>query len=109
MQFETIIFQEAPRQLTLTISRPHRGNSINSTLIHELGAALDLAESWPECRTVVLEGTPGLFCTGMDFHEASTNSERGGKETVRIADYLLLLNRLTLSSKVIVCRLDGKV
>ena len=51
MQFETIVLQETPRLLIVTISRPHRGNSINSTLIRELGVALDLAERLPECRT----------------------------------------------------------
>ena len=109
MQYETIILREAPRQLTVTISRPHQANSINSTLIHELGAVLDLAERMPECRTVVIEGAPGLFCTGMDFQEASTNSEIEVAENVRISDYMLLLKRFTLSAKVIVCRLDGKV
>jgi len=106
MQYETIILQEAPRQLIVTISRPDRGNSINSMLIHELGAVLDLAESMPECRTVVIEGAPGLFCTGMDFQEAS---DIEGTENLRISDYMLLLKRFTLSAKVIICRLDGKV
>jgi polyketide biosynthesis enoyl-CoA hydratase PksH len=109
MQFETIIVQEAPRQLIITISRPHQGNSINSTLIRELGAALDLAERLPECRTVVIEGAPGLFCTGMDFQEVAANSEIETGESVRISEYLRLLKRFTLFSKVIVCRLDGKV
>jgi polyketide biosynthesis enoyl-CoA hydratase PksH len=109
MRFETIIVQETPRKLTATISRPNPGNSINSTLIHELGAALDLAESLPGCRTIVLEGAPGLFCTGMDFQEVAINSDVGAAETVGISEYMLLLKRFTLSSKWIVCRLDGKV
>jgi polyketide biosynthesis enoyl-CoA hydratase PksH len=109
MRFETIIVQETPRKLTATISRPNRGNSINSTLIHELGAALDLAERMPGCSTLVLEGAPGLFCTGMDFREVAANSDAGATETVGISEYMLLLKRFTLSAKVIVCRLDGKV
>src|SRR5271166_3178308 len=109
MQFETIIVQEAPRKLTATISRPNRGNSINSTLIRELGAALDLAERLPGCRTLVLEGAPGLFCTGMDFQEVAANSGVEATETAGISDYMLLLKRFTLCPKVIVCHLDGKV
>jgi polyketide biosynthesis enoyl-CoA hydratase PksH len=107
--FETIICQELPRQLKVRISRPDRGHSINSTLIRELGTALDLAEQLPSCRTVVLDGAPGLFCTGMDFQEAAGASEVETSETVRISEYMLLLKRFTLSSKVIVSRLDGKV
>jgi polyketide biosynthesis enoyl-CoA hydratase PksH len=109
MPFETIIVQEAARKLTVTISRPSRGNSINSTLIRELGAALDLAERLPRCRTLVLEGVPGLFCTGMDFQEVAMNSDVEAAASAGIPEYMLLLKRFTLSSRIIVCRLDGKV
>jgi hypothetical protein len=63
----------------------------------------------PGCRTLVLAGAPGLFCTGMDFQEVATNSDVSATETVGISEYMLLLKRFTLSSKVIVCQLDGKV
>jgi polyketide biosynthesis enoyl-CoA hydratase PksH len=74
-----------------------------------LGAALDLAERTPGCRTVVLAGAPGLFCTGMDFQEAATDAAQEGPEAARISEYMRLLKRFTLSSKVIISRLDGKV
>jgi polyketide biosynthesis enoyl-CoA hydratase PksH len=61
------------------------------------------------CRTVVLAGTPGLFCTGMDFQEAVSEATVKSSETESASAYLRLLKRFTLSSKVIVCRLDGKV
>jgi len=109
MPFETIIVQEGARKLTVTISRPDRGNSINSALISELGAALDLAERMPGCRTLVLEGVPGLFCTGMDFQEVATNSNLGAPEVAGVSGYMMLLKRFTLSPRIIVCRLDGKV
>jgi polyketide biosynthesis enoyl-CoA hydratase PksH len=109
MHFETLIVKESPRQLLVTISRPHRLNSINSTLIQELGAALDLAESRPDCRTVVLAGAPGLFCTGMDFQEVVTAASGKSTEAERISAYMTLLKRFTLSSRVIVGLLDGKV
>jgi polyketide biosynthesis enoyl-CoA hydratase PksH len=78
-------------------------------LIREIGAALDLAEQAADCRTVVLAGTPGLFCTGMDFQEAVTDPAIKSTQSEPISAYLRLLKRFTLSSKVIVCRLDGKV
>ena len=109
MQFETIIVQEAPRKLTATISRPNRGNSINSTLIRELGAALDLAERLPGCRTLVLEGAQVSSVLAWIFTQVAANSGVEATETAGISDYMLLLKRFTLSSKVIVCRLDGKV
>lgn len=109
MNAETLIVTRSPRMMALRISRPDRGNSINAALIRELDAALDAAEKDAECRTVVLEGSPGVFCTGMDFHEAASQPDIASVEAVRIAGYMSLLKRFTTSPKVIVCRLDGKV
>ncbi|MDD2709947.1 MAG: enoyl-CoA hydratase/isomerase [Verrucomicrobiae bacterium] len=106
---QPLIVKKSPRMMTLTISRPERGNSINAALIHEINAALDDAEQTPDCRTVVLEGQPGVFCTGMDFHEASAQPGVAANEAVRIDQYLALLKRFTLSPKIIVSRIDGKV
>ena len=58
---------------------------------------------------MVIAGTPGLFCTGMDFQEAAANAAIKSTESPPISAYLQLLKRFTLTSKVIVCRLDGKV
>jgi 3-carboxymethyl-3-hydroxy-acyl-[acp] dehydratase len=106
---ETLIVKEAPRQLIVTISRPHRANSINATLLHELGDVLDYAEQLENCRTVVLEGAPGLFCTGMDFVEATTLLHHETTENLQSSNYMRVLKRFTLSPRIIVCRLDGKV
>ncbi len=109
LKFETLLAHENGPRLTLTISRPHRANSINSTLIRELGEALDAAESSEHCRIVVLEGSPGVFCTGMDFQETATEPGQSAVESVRAAEYMNLLKRLALCSRIVIARLDGKV
>src|SRR3981081_1023487 len=106
---ENLIVKEAPRQLIVTISRPHRANSINETLLDELTTVLDYAEHLENCRTVVLEGAPGLFCTGMDFVEATTHLHHETAENSQSSNYMRVLKRFTLSPRIIVCRLDGKV
>jgi len=45
----------------------------------------------------------------MDFQEAATDAAQEGPEAARISEYMRLLKRFTLSSKVIISRLDGKV
>src|SRR5690349_967069 len=102
MHFETLIVREVSRQLFVTISRPQHQNSINSTMIRELGAALDLAEGRSDCRTVVLTGSPGLFCTGLDFQEVAAGTGPESARTGQVAAYMNLLKRFTLSSRVIV-------
>lgn len=108
MTFKTLVISENHRQLTARISRPDQANSINSTLLTELHAALDLAEAAPGCRSIVLEGLPGLFCTGMDFHEAAQGNG-ASTDTVGIGEYMRLLKRFTLSPRIVICRVDGRV
>ena len=106
--FKTLVITENHRQVTARIARPDQANSINSTLLSELHMALDLAEAAPDCRTVILEGLPGLFCTGMDFHEAA-EVDAPSTDTVGIREYMRLLKRFTLSPRIVICRVDGRV
>lgn len=108
MAFATLIVKEGSRQLTAQISRPDSANSINSTLIQELHQVLDWAERIPDCRTFVLEGLPGVFCTGLDLRGA-VEGANVASESDQAAEYLRLLKRLTLSPRIVVCRVDGRV
>jgi polyketide biosynthesis enoyl-CoA hydratase PksH len=92
----------------LTICRPDRGNSINARLVRELNDALTDAESDPECRTIVLEGSRDVFCTGMDFEDAMAG-ESDAAEEAGIAGYMRLLRRFLTTPRVIVSLVDGKV
>ena len=107
--WQTIQLRGTGRQMTVTIARPERANSINATLLHELNAALTAAEQSPDCRLFVLEGAPGVFCTGMDFQEAAASTSASSAETVDIAAYMELLKRFTTTSRVVIAKLDGKV
>lgn len=108
MAFATLVVKEGFRQLTAQISRPESANSLNQTVIQELHQALDWAEATPNARTFVLEGLPGVFCTGLDFHDAAQPADivTGSDQA---AEYFRLLKRLTLSPRIVVCRVDGKV
>lgn len=109
MNYETLVVRALPRQRMVTLSRPGRNNSINSGMIRELGSVLDEAEGDPACRMVVIEGAPGVFCTGMDFQEVAGRRDVAAAEAVRISEYMALLRRFTLSPKVVIARVDGRV
>jgi polyketide biosynthesis enoyl-CoA hydratase PksH len=107
MAFATLIVKEGSRQLTAQICRPDNANTLNDALIQELHQALDWAETMPDGRTFVLDGLPGVFCTGLDFHDAGrpANLTSGSDQA---AEYLRLLKRLTISPRIVICRVDGK-
>jgi polyketide biosynthesis enoyl-CoA hydratase PksH len=99
-----------PGLLWATLDRPRQQNTINGAVLAELHAVLDQAERSPDCRLVVLAGTDGVFCTGMDFADASRTdgdstalAERGG------AEFLGLLKRFTTVPRAVVSVVDGRV
>ncbi|HEY1110337.1 MAG TPA: enoyl-CoA hydratase-related protein, partial [Opitutaceae bacterium] len=108
MSFETILVDTTPRVVTITLNRPERNNSINGALLRDIAAALEAAERSATCRAVVLQGRPGLFCTGMDFVEAA-EAQGGARDMMAIDGYMGLLKRFAASPKAIIAKLDGKV
>ena len=108
-RFENLTVETHARTMILSIARSQRQNSINAALIREIGAALDEAERSSRCRLVVLRGEPGCFCTGLDFRETARQADIPAGDTVEIDKFMDLLRRLTLSPKIIVSLVDGKV
>lgn len=93
------------------MDRPARHNAINSEMLREFNDALDMAEADPAIRSVLLEGSPGNFCTGLDLegmlggdegNRASGDMERGVRE------YLALLKRFCATPKFIICQVEGR-
>ena len=70
--------------LTVAIDRVPQQNAINGTLAGGTARGPDEAERPPGCRQVVIRGASGVFCTGMDFADATGSpqsvAERGGAE-----------------------------
>lgn len=108
MSFETILVDATPRVVTITLNRPERNNSISAGLLRDLTAALDAAENSATCRAVILQGRPGLFCTGMDFVEAA-ESKDDARDMMAVEGYMALLKRLAALPKPVIAKLDGKV
>ena len=90
---------DAGKLVTVALHRPEQQNSINALMLRELNDALDRAERSPVCHAFVMEGENGVFSTGMDFAETADGS----------ASYMELLRRFSLSPRIVVAKLDGRV
>lgn len=78
MPYETLEVSLAGGICTARINRPEAGNTINATLVEELGAVVRLCESadhTPPVTILILEGTPEVFCTGGDLETVSATAE----------------------------------
>ncbi|MFM7067603.1 MAG: enoyl-CoA hydratase-related protein [Gammaproteobacteria bacterium] len=60
--------------LVLTLDRPTVRNAINLEMVTELSHQLNLAESNPAVRCVILTGNNGAFCSGGDLGSMGKNS-----------------------------------
>ncbi len=119
MGYNTILVKESIGGLTITLNRLDQQNSINNQLLKEVNEVLDWAEQNPDCRIIILEGQNGIFCTGMDFESASKidsqepalNEIQESSENTESSStlYMTTIKRLTLSPKVIISVVDGRV
>src|SRR5690606_26260180 len=65
----------------LVINRPHRRNSLTADDVGLLRDALETAAADPRTRAVVVEGTCGTLCSGMDLAELSADQQtKGGSD-----------------------------
>lgn len=104
--FSTIQVFMQKAVVTIRLNRPEANNTINDTLISEILCVLDSVEQDTEIIVVVLEGSQDYFCTGMDFQSFSDDPGSLFADADKCYE---LLQRFSLSSKIIVCKVEGKV
>lgn len=107
--YETLIVENKHAYVIITLNRSEQQNSINSTLLDELNQVLDKAEKNPDCRLLVLKGSQGIFCSGMDLKEYMQLSQNREQMYKWATQYMLTLKRLATNTKMVVSAIDGKV
>lgn len=119
MTYDSIGVTPSEMGLTITMNRLQHQNSLHPILLKEINQVLDSAEDDPACRIIILEGQKGLFCTGMDFEKISQVHKKNLSEQERQAHrtaqqsfaslYMQTIRRFTLTPKIIISVVDGRV
>jgi len=92
----------------VSLETPDGRNAIDDDLIDRLSRALDDATADPDCRVVVVEGSDGVFSTGMDLVHAG--GEAGDDDVAGTGGaFFDLLDRFTTVPVVVVSAVDGTV
>ena len=87
MNYETLSIEKTDHVATLTLNRPDRMNSFDSTMRGELSKAWDQLAQDEEVWAIVVTGAGDrAFCTGMDLREAPELARRKvtGEEDGRV-------------------------
>lgn len=109
MSYQTLLLSEVNSGIEITLNRSEHENTLNEQLINELHQVLDDAEKNPAYRIIALKGQQGLFCTGMDFHEALHAIAQEKEMLAWSSLYMRLLKRFASSAKIIIAMVDGQV
>lgn len=108
MPQKTLLVKKNLETLTIQLNRPAKKNALNPALLHELNLAFDDAEMDSQCRMIILEGHPELFCSGMDLQEiALASNPQITRDWTNL--YMHTLKRFSTTSKIVVANIDGKV
>ncbi|MEU3838482.1 enoyl-CoA hydratase/isomerase family protein [Streptomyces sp. NPDC028635] len=112
--------------LRAVLDRPERRNAIDADLLAGLHAAVDAAETDPECRVLVLSATGDDFCAGTDLSDgapepaptpatAPASASGSGSASASATGagsgelpYWTLLDRLTRTPVVTVALVEGR-
>ncbi len=109
LNYKTLLVNDIQHGISVTLNRPEQKNALNSLSLSELQNVISEAEKNPACRVIILKGQQGLFCTGMDFHEAIEHIPQGKEAAQWSSHYMALLKRISLSSKIVIAQVDGQV
>ena len=74
MSYETIKFEMRGAVALITLHRPQALNALNTQLMKELSAALDVAEGDAAVRCIVITGSEKAFAAGADIKEMHPKS-----------------------------------
>ncbi len=91
MAFETILVEKKDQMGILTLNRPQKFNTFNTTLAEELNRALLELDEDEIVRVVILKGAGKVFSTGIDV------SEFQGKSPLEYHRWLTLMDRMHLT------------
>ncbi len=103
MSYETIIAEKRGRVGLIVLNRPQSLNALNSTLIAELGQALDGFEADPEIGAMVLTGSTKAFAAGADIKEMQAKTF----PATYLDDFITSWERITRCRKPVIAAVAG--
>src|ERR1039458_646344 len=103
MTYQNILVETHDKVGLIRLNRPKALNALNSELISELNAALDLFEADPNIGCMVLTGSDKAFAAGADIREMQPKSYMD----VYLEDFITSGERLSRTRKPIIAAVAG--
>ena len=76
MPYETLLTDLTDNIFTITINRPEKLNALNTTMIREFVAAIDVADADDAACAIIVTGAGRAFCAGADLSTGARTFDR---------------------------------
>jgi 2-(1,2-epoxy-1,2-dihydrophenyl)acetyl-CoA isomerase len=107
-EFSSILFLVVNNVATITLNRPDKLNSFTRQMHGELRAAMQIVESDPTIRCLVITGAGRAFCAGQDLADLSFEPESRTDLAQLIGDnFNPLITRIRALPKPTIARIHG--
>jgi 2-(1,2-epoxy-1,2-dihydrophenyl)acetyl-CoA isomerase len=91
----------------LRLNRPASKNALNRELLANLGSALARVAADPDVRAVVLTGSGGSFCSGVDLKEAVGEIASGADLGARVDAFHAVIRGIVGARQPVIAAVDG--
>tara|TARA_R110002096_G_scaffold165039_2_gene333327 strand:+ start:659 stop:1507 length:849 start_codon:yes stop_codon:yes gene_type:complete len=109
MSYNNITFTLSDGLATLTLNRPDSLNSFTSEMHEEVRHAMNIVESDPSVRCLLLTGNGRGFCAGQDLNDRAVKPGDGRRDLSESVDqnYNPLIKRLAALPMPVICAVNG--
>jgi 2-(1,2-epoxy-1,2-dihydrophenyl)acetyl-CoA isomerase len=91
----------------LCLNRPASKNSLDSELVDALGRTLDVVSSDETVRVIVITGSGGAFCSGVDLRSAAADLDAPARLAARLDGFHHLIRAINRADQPVVAAIDG--
>lgn len=93
--------------LELRLNRPQSKNSLDEALVNELAVALENAATDADLRVIVLSGSGGAFCSGVDLRSAAAELHAVERLEARLTGFHRLIRAIAGAPQPVLGVVDG--
>ena len=107
---DALLYNVSDGIATITLNRPHEGNSLTADLVRSVQAAWEEVKANPDVRVAIITGADEkYFCTGASVSELNTSDGGIGLQNGTLREVVRISSHQNEVWKPVICAVNGLV